>query len=88
MFKCTANILNKIIYNSSKFSRRNDIFKVKKDCVISLSDIIISLSYFRYKDDVLSLNTSKISDYLDFVYPSELEIKDTTESTKSTSYLD
>ena len=41
-----------------------------------------------YIDDVLSLNNSKFSDYLDFIYPSELEIKATTESTKVTSYLD
>ena len=36
----------------------------------------------------LSLRNSKFSDYLDFIYPSELEIKETTVSTKSTSYLD
>jgi hypothetical protein len=35
----------------------------------------------RYIDDVLSINN-------DSVYPSELEIKDTTESSTSTSYLD
>ena len=40
---------------------------------------------YRYTDDVLSLSNSKFSDYLDFIYPSELEIKDTTEFTKSTS---
>ena len=43
---------------------------------------------YRYIDDVLSLNNSKFSDYLDFIYPSELGIKDTTESTKSTPYFD
>ena len=43
---------------------------------------------YRYIDDVLSLNNSKFSDYLYFIYPSELEITDTTVSTKSTSYLD
>ena len=43
---------------------------------------------YSYIDDILSLNNSKFSDYLDFIYPSELEIKDTTESMKSTSYLD
>ena len=31
---------------------------------------------------------SEFSDYLDFNYPSELEIKDTTPSMKSTSYSD
>ena len=43
---------------------------------------------YRHIDDVLSLGNSKFSDYLDFIYPSELEIKGTTEATKSTSYLD
>jgi hypothetical protein len=39
-------------------------------------------STFRYIDDVLSLNNDQ------FHYPSELEIKDTTESSTSASYLD
>ena len=43
---------------------------------------------YRYIDDVLSLSNSNFSNYLDFIYPSELKIKDTTESTKSTSYFD
>ena len=34
-------------------------------------------STFRYIDDVLSLNTSKFGDYVDLIYPIELEIKDT-----------
>ena len=40
---------------------------------------------YRYIDDVLSRNNSKFSEYLDFIYSSELEIKETTES--STSFL-
>ena len=43
---------------------------------------------YRYIDDVLSLNNPKFSEYLDFIYPSELEIKETTESATSASYLD
>ena len=43
---------------------------------------------YRFIDDVHSLNNSKFSDYLEFIYPSELDIKDTTESMKATSYLD
>jgi hypothetical protein len=43
---------------------------------------------FRYIDDVLSLNNSKFSDNIDLIYPNELEIKDTTESRNSASYLD
>ena len=42
----------------------------------------------QYIDDVLSLNSSKFSEYLDFVYPRELEIKDTTEIATSALYLD
>ena len=43
---------------------------------------------YRYIDDVLSLNNPKFSDYLHQIYPDELEIKDTTDSRKSASYLD
>ena len=43
---------------------------------------------YRYIDDVLSLNNSKLSDHLHNIYPDELEIKDTTESAHSASYLD
>ena len=43
---------------------------------------------FRYIDDVLSLNNSRFGDYLHLIYPNELEIKDTTDTTKSASYLD
>ena len=43
---------------------------------------------YRYIDDVLSLNNPKFSEFLHVIYPSELEIKDTTESGCSASYLD
>ena len=43
---------------------------------------------YRYIDDVLSLNNPKFSDFLHVIYPSELDIKDTTESGCSASYLD
>ena len=43
---------------------------------------------FRYIDDVLSLNNSRFGDFLHLIYPQELEIKDTTESRRSASYLD
>ena len=43
---------------------------------------------YRYIDDVLSLNNSKFSEYLDRIYPDELEIKDTTDSLNSAAYLD
>jgi hypothetical protein len=34
---------------------------------------------FRYIDDVLSLNNSRFCDFVDRIYPNELEIKDTTD---------
>ena len=43
---------------------------------------------FRYIDDVLSLNNNRFSDHLHLIYPSALEIKDTTDTDKSASYLD
>ena len=41
---------------------------------------------YRYIDDVLSINNQEFEHYLDQMYPAELEIKDTTESTTSSSY--
>jgi hypothetical protein len=45
---------------------------------------------FRYieLDDVLSLNNSRFGDFVDRIYPIELEIKDTTDTDRSASYLD
>jgi hypothetical protein len=43
---------------------------------------------FRYIDDVLSLNNSRLGDFVDRIYPIELEIKDTTDTARSASYLD
>jgi hypothetical protein len=45
-------------------------------------------STFRYIDDVLSINNDQFHSYIDSIYPSELEIKDITESSTSASYLD
>ena len=42
---------------------------------------------FRYIDDVLSLNNSRFGDFVDGIYPIELEIKDTTDTDMSASYL-
>jgi hypothetical protein len=43
---------------------------------------------FRYIDDVLSLNNSRFDDFVDRIYPIELEIEDTTDTDRSSSYLD
>ena len=39
-------------------------------------------------DDVLSLNNSRIVDFVYHIYSIELEIKDTTDTDRSASYLD
>ena len=41
---------------------------------------------FRCIDDALSLN--KVDDFVDYIYDIELEIKHSTDTGKSTSYLD
>ena len=43
---------------------------------------------YRYIDDILSINNPEFENYLGQIYPADLEIKDTTESTTSASYLD
>ena len=43
---------------------------------------------FRYIDDVLSINNCNFHNEVHLIYPDEIEIKDTTESDKSASYLD
>ena len=40
-----------------------------------------------YKDDFLLLNNSKYGDFVERMYPIELEIKDTTDTGKSASCL-
>ena len=42
----------------------------------------------RYIDDVILLNNSRFGDFVDRIYPIELEIKDTTDTDRSASYLD
>ena len=41
-----------------------------------------------YIDDVPSLNNSRFGDFFDRIYPTELEIKDTTDTDRFASYLD
>jgi len=43
---------------------------------------------FHYIDGVLSLNNSRFDDFVDRIYPIELEIKDTRDTDTSASYLD
>jgi hypothetical protein len=47
-----------------------------------------SNSRFRYIDDILSLNNSRFGEYLHRIYPNYFEVKDTTDTETSASYLD
>jgi hypothetical protein len=49
----------------------------------------MSFNYtFRYIDDVVSINKHNFHNHVHLIYPDKLEIKDTTKSDKSVSYLD
>jgi hypothetical protein len=43
---------------------------------------------FLYTDDVLLLNNSRFGDFVDRIYPIEFQIKATTDTARSISYLD
>jgi hypothetical protein len=43
---------------------------------------------FRHIDDVLSLYNSRFGDFIDSIYPNELETKDSSDTDRSASYLD
>ena len=43
---------------------------------------------FRYIYDVLSLNNSRCGDFVARIYPIELEIKETTDTDRTASYID
>ena len=70
------------------------LYSYEAECMQSLlkkGEKVLARSFnftYRYIDDVLSLNNSRFSDYLDQIYPDELEIKDTTDSSNSAAYLD
>ena len=42
----------------------------------------------RYIDDVLSINNSRFAEFLPLLYPPELEVKETTDTASSASFLD
>jgi hypothetical protein len=70
-----------LIWRRLYILRRNlfrNCYRITKKLVVS----------FNHIDDVLSINNHNFHDYVHLIYPDELEIKDTTESDKSSSYLD
>ena len=43
---------------------------------------------YRYINDVLSINNSRFAEFLPLIYPPELEVKETTDTASSASFLD
>ena len=43
---------------------------------------------YRYIDDVLSINNSRFVEFLPLIYPPELEVKETTDTASTASFLD
>ena len=43
---------------------------------------------YMYIDDVLSINNSRFAEFLSLIYPPELEVKETTDTASSASFLD
>ena len=43
---------------------------------------------YRYIDDDLSINNSRFAEFLPLIYPSELQVKETTDTASSASFLD
>jgi hypothetical protein len=50
--------------------------------------VLLECCMFRYIDDVILLNNSRFGDFVDRIYPIELEVKDTTDTDTSASSLD
>jgi len=67
----------------------SDIFTVNSGHKKNKKKLARSFNFtFRYIDDVLSINNSRFGDFVDRICPIELEIKDTTDTDRSASYLD
>ena len=43
---------------------------------------------YMYIDDVVSINNSRFAEFLPLIYPPELEVKETTDTASSASFLD
>jgi hypothetical protein len=58
------------------------------DLVVSVRENKLSFDFtFRFIDDGVSLNTSKVCDYVDRIYLIEREIRVTTDTTRSKDSL-
>jgi hypothetical protein len=56
--------------------------------IINFSTDLTTVVKFEVIDDVLSINNSRFAEFLPLIYPPELEVKDTTDTASSASFLD
>ena len=80
--KCAPLIVDLFLYSYEADFIQGLLKKSKKKLARSFNFT------FRYIDDVLLLNNSKFGDFVDRIYPIELEINDTTYTDRSASFLD
>jgi hypothetical protein len=80
--KCAPLLDDLFLYSYEAYSIQGLLKKNEKKLARSFNFT------FRYIDDVLLLNNSRFGDYVHRIYPIELEIKDTTDTYGSASYLD
>ena len=96
-FAGTNEPLNTILFSTSHITWQHEgciyyMFLLSCFCIISKFQIPkMHKNPYKHRfiaDDVLSINNPEFENYLGQMYPVELEIKDTTESNTSASYLD
>ena len=91
---CLVNVVIHMGTNCAPLLVGLFLHSYKTDCIHGLlkkNKMKLTRSFnftFRYIDDVLSLNNSRFCDFVDCIYPIELEIKKTTDTARSASYLD
>ena len=66
------------------------VSNVPRVASLSVRDLHFGFLYltYRYIDDVLSINNSRFAEFLPLIYPPELEVKETTDTASSASFLD
>jgi hypothetical protein len=79
---CAPLLVDLFLYSYEADFKQGLLKKIKRKLAWSFN------LTFRYIDDVLSLNNYRFGDVVDRIYPIELEIKDTTYTDISASYLD
>ena len=85
VIKMLEYLIDNILWSSADgyFSKQSVFLKAGKKHLAQQFNFT-----YRYIDGVLSLNNTKFAEYLEFIYPRELEIKETTETAASSSFLD